>query len=52
MEMIYYKCATCGFIYQVPSYWSDHAPEKELELEHVDLKTKEICRDTALKLVE
>ncbi len=50
MEMVYYKCATCGFVYQVPSYWSDHAPEQELEMEHMDLQTKEMCSNRFLKL--
>lgn len=51
MECVYYKCQTCGFVYQVPSYWSDHAPDETMEMEHVDLRTKEICPDQAMKLV-
>lgn len=52
MEMVYYKCSTCGFAYQVPSYWSDHSPEKEMQMEHVNLQTKEMCSDRILQLVE
>jgi len=52
MESVFYKCETCGFAHQVPSYWSGHSPEKEIELEHFNLKTKEACSDTVLKLVE
>ena len=52
MEAVFYKCSTCGFTHQVPSYWSGFAPEKEIEMEHVDLGTKEICSDTKLKLIE
>lgn len=52
MEMIYYKCSTCGFVHQVPAYWSDYSPEQEMEMEHVDLSTKELCRDRMLRIVE
>lgn len=52
MEMVYYTCSTCGFAYQVPSYWSDHSPEKKMEMEHVNLQTKEMCSDRVLQLVE
>ncbi len=52
METVFYRCETCGFTHQVPSYWSGHAPEEEMELEHIDLKTKEFCPDQKLKLVK
>lgn len=52
MEMNYYKCSTCGFMHQVPAYWSDYSPEQEIVLEHVDLSSKELCGDTLLRLVE
>jgi len=52
MESVFYKCSTCGFTHQVPSYWSGYAPEKEIEMEHIDLGTKEMCTDTTLKLIE
>lgn len=52
MEMIYYKCETCGFVHQVPAYWSGYAPEEELEMAHIDLKTKAPCSDTVLKRIK
>jgi len=52
METVFYKCSTCGFTHQVPSYWTGFAPEKEMEMEHVDLQTKEMCIDKILVLVE
>lgn len=52
MEMIFYKCPTCGFPYQVPAYWSEFSPEEELEMQHVNLETKEMCSELMLKLVK
>lgn len=52
MEVIYYRCPACGFTYQVPAYWSDYAPDKEMALEHVDLKTGAMCETEVLQLVE
>lgn len=52
MECVYYKCSTCGFTYQVPSYWSDHDPDETMEMEHVNLETKDMCNDAVLKLVK
>lgn len=52
MEVIYYKCGSCGFVHQVPSYWSGHAPEKSLELMHINLNTKEMCLEVNLTLIE
>ena len=52
MEVVFYKCVTCGFVHQVPSYWSGHSPEKEMDMPHINLETKEVCIDTILKLVE
>jgi hypothetical protein len=51
MDCIYYKCSTCGFVHQVPSYWSGHSPEDSIEMQHVDLKTKEMCEDITLRLI-
>lgn len=48
MECIYYKCSTCGFVHQEPSYWSDHAPEEKVEMPHINLETKEMCNDIEL----
>ncbi len=52
MECNYYKCKTCGFVHQVPSYWSGHAPEDIYEMPHMNLETKEMCDDIELKLIE
>lgn len=52
MEMIYYKCPTCGFIYQVPAYWSSYSPEEEMEMIHINLETKETCDVIMLELVK
>lgn len=51
MEMIVYKCSTCGFAYEVPAYWSGFSPDEEIEMIHVDLQTKEMCNELMLKLV-
>jgi len=50
METIYYKCDKCGYSHQVPSYWSGHNPEEQLEMMHLDFGTKEICENQMLKL--
>lgn len=52
MEFIYYRCSTCGFTHQVPSYWSGYAPEEKIEMPHMNLKTKEMCEDIYLKLIK
>ncbi|WP_430884989.1 hypothetical protein [Fusibacter sp. JL216-2] len=52
METVFYKCDTCGFTHQVPSYWTGFAPEKEIEMEHINLESKDMCLDTTLKLIE
>lgn len=52
MECNYYKCSTCGFVHQVPSYWSGHAPDQEMEMPHMNLETKEMCTDPVLLLIE
>ncbi len=51
MEAVFYKCPKCGFVHQVPSYWSGHSPEPEIEMPHFDLTTKEACSEMILKLV-
>ncbi len=43
MENNFYKCPVCGFIHLVPAYWSAYSPEKEMELEHINLSTGEKC---------
>lgn len=52
MEMLYYKCAVCGFIYQVPAYWSDFSTEEKIEFQHYNLETKEMCGEAVLVLVK
>lgn len=52
MEMIYYRCPVCGFTYQVPAYWSDFSPEEKTEMEHINLKTNEICGESMLELIK
>ncbi len=52
MECIYYRCKTCGFTHQVPSYWSGHSPEEEYEMPHLNLETKDMCSDISLQLIK
>lgn len=49
MELTYYKCPLCGFVYQVPEYWMDFAPEETLEMAHLNLETKALCAETNLQ---
>ncbi|WP_156943717.1 hypothetical protein [Alkaliphilus transvaalensis] len=51
MEMVYYKCQTCGFIHQIPEYWSGFAPDEQIELVHFNLSTGEECSEVMLGLV-
>jgi len=50
MEVIYYRCETCGFIHQVPAYWADFNPDQSMEMPHLNLETKLMCTDLDLKL--
>ncbi|ABR48313.1 hypothetical protein Amet_2154 [Alkaliphilus metalliredigens QYMF] len=52
MEMVFYKCSVCGFIHQVPAYWSGFSPEEEIEMVHFNLETNEMCGKLMLSLVE
>ncbi len=52
METVFYKCEVCGFTHQVPSYWTGFAPEKQMEMDHIDLDTKEMCPSKFLLLIE
>ena len=52
MDCNYYKCEKCGFVYQVPSYWSGYAEGNEIEMPHINLETKEMCDEIKLVLVE
>ena len=51
-ECNYYKCKTCGFVYQVPAYWSDYSAEATMEMPHVNLETKEMCEHIELDLIK
>jgi hypothetical protein len=50
MELVYYKCPVCGFVHQVPAYWSGFSPEEKIEMEHFNLETKEMCSQVMLVL--
>jgi len=52
MDCYYYKCSKCGFVHQVPAYWSDYNPEQTTELPHMNLETKEMCDSIELALME
>lgn len=52
MELTYYKCPECGFMHQIPGYWSSFSPEDVVELQHVNLATQETCKEHKLELVE
>lgn len=48
MELVYYQCPICGFVYQVPEYWMDFSPEETLEMPHVQLGAQEACSELRL----
>jgi len=52
MEMVDYRCPICGFIYQVPAYWSSFDPDEVVNLEHINVKTGEMCMDKNLQKVQ
>ena len=52
MEVYYYRCPVCGYVYQVPAYWMGFAAEPETDYPHIDLKTGEACENTTLCYVE
>ena len=49
METYYYKCPICGFVYQVPDYWVDFAPEATTEFPHISFKTGAPCENAVLE---
>ncbi len=51
MECVYYKCTTCGFVHQVPAYWSDYDSDQKIEMPHMNLETKEMCAHLELELI-
>lgn len=52
METYYYKCPICGFVYQVPDYWVNFAPEATTEFPHISFKTGASCENAVLNLQE
>jgi hypothetical protein len=52
MDCTYYKCKTCGFVHQVPAYWSDFDPDETTEMPHINLQTKEFCETILLELIK
>jgi hypothetical protein len=52
METYFYQCPQCGFVHQVPAYWVNFSPEKQMILAHVDLNTGDTCSCQNLTLLE
>lgn len=50
MEMYVYKCPVCSFVHFVPAYWVSFSPGDEMEMEHIDMETKQDCPCMVLKL--
>ena len=50
MDIYFYKCPVCGFIYQVPGYWVSYAPEEKTEMPHIDFRTGLECPQVGLDL--
>lgn len=48
MEVFYYRCAACGYVHQVPSYWMSYAAEDTHEQMHFDPATKAVCANQTL----
>lgn len=48
MEVFYYRCRTCGYVHQVPSYWMSYAPEDTHEQMHFDPRTQSVCENQML----
>lgn len=48
MEVFYYRCAACGYVHQVPSYWMSYAAEDTHEQMHFDPQTKTVCANQTL----
>ncbi len=49
MEMFEYICEVCGYLHDVPAYWSSFKAEPTVELEHLNMGTGDICTNTILK---
>lgn len=52
MEVYYYRCPVCGFIYQVPAYWVSYSPDPETDFPHLSLVTGQMCENAKLILTE
>ncbi len=52
MEMICYRCLVCGFVHQVPAYWSSFDADEIVELQHVNLLTGNMCTEEKLHKVQ
>lgn len=52
MEMMTYKCPLCGFVYQVPAYWSDYDAEPKMTFEHMNLQAQKDCENKTLEIVK
>lgn len=52
MEVYYYRCPVCGFIYQVPAYWVSYSPEPETEFPHLSMIDGKLCANARLELQE
>lgn len=50
MEVYYYKCPVCGFIYQVPAYWVSYSPEDTTDFAHLSLINGQMCENITLEL--
>ena len=49
MEIYYYRCAVCGYIHQVPSYWMSYAPEETHEQMHFSPADRSLCGNQTLE---
>ncbi len=49
MEVYYYRCAVCGYIHQVPSYWMSYAPEETHEQMHFSPADRSLCGNQTLE---
>jgi hypothetical protein len=52
MEMYTYRCKECGFVHCVPAYWTSFTKDKEIEITHLNLESKEMCLNEILLIVE
>lgn len=48
MEVYYYKCAVCGYVHQVPSYWMGYSPEDSHEQIHFSPADQTVCPNQKL----